>query len=609
MCTAEFKKPGSTTATSGDSSDETVLGTLIFSLNDLPHLVSLVSAHLDVETSSISNSGVLDLDTARGDGGSTINFDKEARFAGPHELGMLLRWALARVARINTHPHPIPLLPQLGETGTPPLLPHHPFLHPPPAEVDVRRVRECDNDNRDERVEEGEKGDLFGILARLIAHSTKSGISPPSLSPLFGPLLFSLGPLERSPSNLHLLLRISALSTPPNISSSLSSTGKTPPAAAASPPTSKNRSGTTLACFRGIPTSSPSPTRSLHSPGWAKMSGVVEVKRMVEHYERNLVRFCAGWALPHFLGAEKDKDKDKNTTSTSDGKMPPRYFDAYHRKMNILPAMEPGSSPFAPASLSSSTSSMLSYSSLYSFTLSLLTRSTSIMEKPLPLFTWSMTPVLASEMIIESAFLDVWVDLVSWRFASGTVDVDVFESRMGVYGAKLDPNTNVSGMALSRTISRDDGDIQDPAEAARWKSELFKEFNWVLAEFKALPNSSPALSSHVLSNDPHTSTLLLLFEEYAPREYCAQLGHQLAGIHSWLTLNPSLGSAYSSSTPTSPPSSSTGVRVRLSSLFSSPGHAGAVSTVSFINTGQRKKEKKVKEVKSKKDKKDKAGVG
>ncbi|KIK52559.1 hypothetical protein GYMLUDRAFT_251156 [Collybiopsis luxurians FD-317 M1] len=71
--------------------------------------------------------------------------------------------------------------------------------------------------------------------------------------------------------------------------------------------------------------------------------------------------------------------------------------------------------------------------------------------------------------------------------------------------------------------------------------------------------------------------------------------HQLAGIHPSLILNPSLGSAHSSSTSTSPPSSSS--------------TDSAASTASLIDAGWGKKKKKIKEAKSKKDKKDKVGVG
>ena len=35
---------------------------------------------------------------------------------------------------------------------------------------------------------------LFTLLSRFTAHSASSGHTPPTLSPLFGPLLFGLGP-------------------------------------------------------------------------------------------------------------------------------------------------------------------------------------------------------------------------------------------------------------------------------------------------------------------------------------------------------------------------------------------------------------------------------
>ncbi|KAF5387584.1 hypothetical protein D9757_006610 [Collybiopsis confluens] len=246
-------------------------------------------------------------------------------------------------------------------------------------------------------------------------------------------------------------------------------------------------------------------------------------------------------------------------------------------------------------------------------------------EKPLPPFTWSTTPILASETLIESAFLDVWVDLLSWGFA-GNVDLDVVLGEGGGAGSgfgvvdwlweehivvllhpclgwsgrltnqlrwpawcpELDPNTNVSGLALSRTFSRDDGEFQDPADTARWRSEFFKECNWALVEFKALPNSSsPALSSTSSSNDPRTSTSLLLGDQsiYYPQ--------------------PSLRLSTSSSSSNYASSSSSIGRVRLGSLFSSPIHGNGASTTSLVDTVRGKKEKKVKEAKSKKDKKDK----
>ncbi|KIK58864.1 hypothetical protein GYMLUDRAFT_262256 [Collybiopsis luxurians FD-317 M1] len=85
---------------------------LILGLYDLQHLVSLISTHLNIETPFVFNSDALDLDAGvpptlaealeLGGGSSTINFDEEAHFAGPHELGMLLHWALAHLFHIDT---------------------------------------------------------------------------------------------------------------------------------------------------------------------------------------------------------------------------------------------------------------------------------------------------------------------------------------------------------------------------------------------------------------------------------------------------------------------------------------------------------------------------
>ncbi|KAF8827363.1 hypothetical protein HHX47_DHR4000133 [Lentinula edodes] len=107
--------------------------TLVLSLPDLRELVQLISEHLDVETpfvfsnggSTVSQGGrgvplAIDLDAGRvkrlidkyveyltsksgrntnlrKSGDHIAGFDDEARFAGPHELEILLRWGLARV--------------------------------------------------------------------------------------------------------------------------------------------------------------------------------------------------------------------------------------------------------------------------------------------------------------------------------------------------------------------------------------------------------------------------------------------------------------------------------------------------------------------------------
>ncbi|KAJ3775860.1 hypothetical protein FB446DRAFT_365520 [Lentinula raphanica] len=242
-------------------------------------------------------------------------------------------------------------------------------------------------------------------------------------------------------------------------------------------------------------------------------------------------------------------------------------------------------------------------------------------EKPLPPFTYDSTPLLlpGSETLIESAFVDVWTDLVSWGFAelglssgsAGTL------SLLGdlVFGMALSSATNVKAMTLSRSISRDDDapDEGERLEKAKWRSELFKECNWVLVEFKALPSTAQSVTS-ANSKDPRISTTLLLFEEYVPRDYRAQLGHQLAGIHTSFILNPaythhpfSILTGTSLSTLTSYPNQTSSIaRTRLGSLFSSPGNAGASSSTLGLNdSGRGKKDKAVKDAKKRKEKKEK----
>ncbi|KAE9390399.1 hypothetical protein BT96DRAFT_344883 [Gymnopus androsaceus JB14] len=230
-------------------------------------------------------------------------------------------------------------------------------------------------------------------------------------------------------------------------------------------------------------------------------------------------------------------------------------------------------------------------------------------EKPLPPFTHDTTPLLGSEALVEAAFVDVWVDLVCWGFAGGG---------MGMEGSDSDyANSNSTALTLSRSISAtgddEEREREREKERERWRNDLFRECNWALVEFKALPSSNSTSPNANLntnssslrintniggsssgnastSSDPRTSSSLLLFEEYVPREYRAQLAHQILGIHPSVILNPSANAMIATS-----PSG----RVRLGSLFASSSNVN-VSTASL----SLKKEKD-----KKKDKKDKMGGG
>ncbi|KAL1726517.1 hypothetical protein EV714DRAFT_239306, partial [Schizophyllum commune] len=81
---------------------------------------------------------------------------EEVRFgASVHEMGFVLRWGMARPSTTRQHIHALlrPLPPALRS-----------LLHA-----------------------------LLTLLSRVVAHSAKSGHTPPSLAPLLGPLVFGLG--------------------------------------------------------------------------------------------------------------------------------------------------------------------------------------------------------------------------------------------------------------------------------------------------------------------------------------------------------------------------------------------------------------------------------
>ncbi|KAF9074560.1 hypothetical protein BDP27DRAFT_138567 [Rhodocollybia butyracea] len=871
---------------------------LTISVDHLHTLVAIINKYLDVETAFVFSADAMDLDAPRVarliakfvdalKANDLTRFDDEARFAGSHELGMLLRWALARALRVDqsankfsrglipylaylnwakqehvqnyppTHffsilqtrtkvsiPVPVPASPGGGvsEMGQ---------LRPDGSTVVVReQLREV--------IPEPLKATLltlFGLLARLVAHSAKSGITPPALSPLFGPLLFGLGPLDipehiiEDPASFnsiytsylrsvhateHLLLSFIRWQDTPSTLGGGSVNGTNVPTRLKEWIRDYPRALSGHAKVLSLADSLGSSTQSMPDLGLrkgAKTIRVLSARRTVPTYDRDLVRSSARWALPSSQGMLADSREwgricplsspadIKDSRGGAGERLPARYSESYRKKMNIPLGVEPGSSPYAP-SLSSSTSSS-SYSS-YSVSLSPLTRSTSATsaysysegspgssgpntptspstsqtssrfktltdaqwglfessgfsspsiaargkttrdinsalrfdltesarkarigqreresvswgdfmeagfdrdmdqnaplglpsstsskglvygesyvkeggktrdrkgapravgagyvglgadgkltdvgdfvldtgldaalqfnlsdfgilgstkmsaergltgnerertlsamgkrlkrkEKPLPTFTHSTAPILGSESLIEAAFLDVWVDLVSWGFAATVTGESLLEVLEGTGMLGFYADAKGTTLTLNRSISRDDTDLLDPAvaaETAQWKIDLFKECNWALVEFKALPNSSsPAPpSSHNTPTsdprDPRIATSLLLFEEYVPREYRAQLGHQLAGINTELIMNPTR----SSSTTAGPGSGSYGGgsmgRVRLGSLFSSPnsGNYGAsTSSLGLVDSNRGKKGKK-----SKKDKKDKA---
>ncbi|KAF5343677.1 hypothetical protein D9758_014682 [Tetrapyrgos nigripes] len=147
---------------------------------------------------------------------------EEARFAGMHELGMCLRWGLARVVRIQTYSSGEPTTPSPGEGGNlgtelRGLIPWEHYTHwrdqeaalgYPPTHFAtfltsspgiIYNIPGSTSTSSDIHAQSLPSPlphillSLFSLFARLTAHSASSGHTPPTLSPLFGPLVFGLG--------------------------------------------------------------------------------------------------------------------------------------------------------------------------------------------------------------------------------------------------------------------------------------------------------------------------------------------------------------------------------------------------------------------------------
>ncbi|KAF7333861.1 F-box domain-containing protein [Mycena venus] len=103
---------------------------------------------------------------------------EEARFAGPHELGMCLRWGLSRVVRVEGGREQTPTPPTAFST----------LLRLPPRPAPAHPLPP-----------------LFALCNKLVAHSGSSGETPPSLAGVVGAVLFGLtsgqGPAMPAPTS------------------------------------------------------------------------------------------------------------------------------------------------------------------------------------------------------------------------------------------------------------------------------------------------------------------------------------------------------------------------------------------------------------------------
>jgi hypothetical protein len=201
---------------------------------------------------------------------------------------------------------------------------------------------------------------LLTVLTGLTAHSSSSGHTPPTLSPLFGPLIFGLGAatlpfhhayihyLRAANATEHLILAFIRWQDTPRLTPSDSSSAVSYSTTALGVPTRLKY------WIRGYPfamlpfledrnhKTKPQARRG------ARTVRVVSVRRNVRMYSPDLVRTCASWAQRASPGARPNElaaSKEWGRICPPALKLPPRYSEAFKKRMDLPSAFHPDTGP------------------------------------------------------------------------------------------------------------------------------------------------------------------------------------------------------------------------------------------------------------------------
>ena len=217
---------------------------------------------------------------------------------------------------------------------------------------------------------------LFTLLSRIVANSTTSGHTPPTLSPLFGPLLFGLGPatLAFHHAYIHYLRSVTAMD---HLLLAFIRWQDTP-RLTASPGASATALGVPIRLkewIKGYPSMLPFLEQKSARPQprkGARTVRVMSVRRNVRIYSPDLVKTASTWAhrgahsnVSNGLASSKEWDRIAPATL----KLPPRYSEAYKKRMDLPANFHPDTVPgtaYAPTGMGSQPTS--SYSSATSAT-------------------------------------------------------------------------------------------------------------------------------------------------------------------------------------------------------------------------------------------------
>lgn len=201
---------------------------------------------------------------------------------------------------------------------------------------------------------------LLSLLTRLTAHSAASGHTPPTLSPLFGPLLFGLGPaalafhhaythyLRAVHATEHILLAFIRWQDTP--SPSLSPEVNPGSAAALGVPTRlKDWIRGYPAMLPGLQIDRQKKDQAPQARPGARTVRVLSVRRNVRMYSSDLVKTSASWAERPKLASIGDRDPNSLLFNTKvwtriappQLKLAPRYSDSYKKRMDLPATFHP----------------------------------------------------------------------------------------------------------------------------------------------------------------------------------------------------------------------------------------------------------------------------
>ncbi|KAK0479319.1 hypothetical protein IW261DRAFT_1480216, partial [Armillaria novae-zelandiae] len=339
-------------------------------------------------------------------------FSEEARFAGTHELGMLLRWGLGRLVRIADGQEERGLIScdhytdfrdsELAADFPP--IDFSTFL--PPLLVHLLSIVIT----------------MLSVLTRLTAKSSTSGHTPPTLSPLFGAVFYALGPpgclfttyvyyLRATNAMKHIILSFICFQETPRVNTA---------------------SMVVTTCLKewipGYSIQLADQSSRLQPCKRARKSRILSLHRnSVSTWEFNLGKIVGGSVMKYSDAYRKCMNipSQFQAEQTDDG----RFWSLTNLKWGELDWNDFSSTEFTRSDIAP-LSAKLQFSPSMSATISSYqsaeyAKKLKKAPKHIPAFGWDTEPVVGQEKVIEEAFLDVFCDIVcGWASVSDLNECD-----------------------------------------------------------------------------------------------------------------------------------------------------------------------------------------